>query len=40
MAKKKTAAVVPKLTETEQDLLSHIQHGYQLEGELKNGDSR
>jgi hypothetical protein len=29
--KKKTASVVPKLTETEQDLLSHIQHGYQLE---------
>ena len=31
MAKKKTASPVPKLTETEQDLLSHIQDGYQLE---------
>jgi hypothetical protein len=31
MAKKKAADLHPKLTETEQDLLSHIQHGYQLE---------
>ena len=31
MAKKKTANLPPKLTETEQDLLSHIQDGYQLE---------
>jgi hypothetical protein len=31
MAKKKAAGVLPKLTETEQDLLSHIQDGYQLE---------
>ena len=32
MAKKKTVAKVPqKLTEVEQDLLSHIQDGYQLE---------
>jgi hypothetical protein len=31
MAKKKAADLQPKLTETEQDLLSHIQHGYQLE---------
>lgn len=31
MAKKKAANLVPKLTETEQDLLSHIQHGYELE---------
>jgi hypothetical protein len=35
MAKKKAANLPPKLTETEQDLLSHIQDGYQLEGELK-----
>jgi hypothetical protein len=31
MAKKKSANLLPKLTETEQDLLSHMQHGYQLE---------
>jgi hypothetical protein len=34
MAKKKAANLLPKLTETEQDLLSHIQHGYQLEADL------
>jgi hypothetical protein len=38
MAKKKTAGVVPKLTETEQDLLSHIQHGYQLETDSLGGN--
>jgi hypothetical protein len=31
MAKKKVSNVPPKLTEVEQDLLSHIQDGYQLE---------
>jgi hypothetical protein len=31
MAKKKTASLLPKLTEAEQELLSHIQDGYQLE---------
>ena len=31
MAMKKTASLLSKLTETEQDLLSHIQDGYQLE---------
>src|SRR5664279_2369713 len=31
MAKKKAPSLVPKLTEIEQDLLSHIQNGYQLE---------
>jgi hypothetical protein len=31
MAKKKAANLLSKLTETEQDLLSHMQHGYQLE---------
>jgi hypothetical protein len=31
MAKKKDATVPAKLTEVEQDLLSHIQDGYQLE---------
>jgi hypothetical protein len=30
MAKKKVANLPPKLTETEQDLLSHMQNGYQL----------
>jgi hypothetical protein len=29
--KKKTANLLPKLTEAEQDLLSHIHDGYQLE---------
>ena len=31
MAKKKTASALPKLTEAEQDLMRHMQHGYQLE---------
>jgi len=31
MAKKKAANLPPELTETEQELLSHIQDGYQLE---------
>jgi hypothetical protein len=31
MAKKKAANLLAKLTETEEDLLSHIQDGYQLE---------
>jgi hypothetical protein len=31
MAKKKDANPLPKLTQTEQDLLSHIKDGYQLE---------
>ena len=31
MAKKKAGNVPPKLTDSEQDLLSHIQNGYQLE---------
>jgi hypothetical protein len=30
-AKKHAPKVPPKLTETEQDLLWHMQHGYQLE---------
>ena len=37
MAKKKTPNVSPKLTETEQDLLSHIQDGYQLETDSLGG---
>jgi hypothetical protein len=31
MAKKKGANPLPKLTQTEQDLLSHIQDGYEIE---------
>jgi hypothetical protein len=31
MAKKKAANLPPKLTEVEQDLLSHMQEGHQLE---------
>ena len=31
MVKKKSADHLPKLTEAEQDLLSHIEDGYQLE---------
>jgi hypothetical protein len=38
MAKKKAANLPPKLTETEQDLLSHIQHGYQLETDSLDGN--
>ena len=38
MAKKKSASVPPKLTETEQDLLSHIQDGYQLEADSLGGN--
>jgi hypothetical protein len=38
MAKKKTANLLPKLTETEQDLLSHIQDGYQLETDSLGGN--
>jgi hypothetical protein len=38
MAKKKPAGPLPKLTETEQDLLSHIQNGYQLETDSLGGN--
>jgi hypothetical protein len=41
MAKKKAASaasVSPKLTEGEQDLLSHIQDGYQLETDSLGGN--
>jgi hypothetical protein len=31
MAKKKTTAVPPKLTEAEQDMLTHLEQGYELE---------
>jgi hypothetical protein len=38
MAKKKGATPPPKLTETEQDLLSHIRDGYQLESDSLGGN--
>jgi len=38
MAKKKASSVLPKLTEAEQDLLSHLQHGYQLETDSLGGN--
>jgi hypothetical protein len=41
MAKKKAASaasVSPKLTEGEQDLLSHMQHGYRLETDSLGGN--
>jgi len=38
MAKKKAASTPPKLTEIEQDLLSHIQDGYQLETDSLGGN--
>jgi hypothetical protein len=38
MAKKKAPSLVPKLTEIEQDLLSHIQDGYQLETDSLGGN--
>ena len=38
MANKKTSSPLPKLTETEQDLLLHIQNGYQLETDSLGGN--
>ena len=38
MAKKKAANLLPKLTETEQDLRSRIEHGYQLETNSVGGN--
>ena len=38
MAKKKTAGPSPKLTETAQDLLSHMQLGYELETDSLGSD--
>ena len=37
-AKKKDAKLVAKLTEAEQDLLWHIEHGYQLETDSLGAD--
>jgi hypothetical protein len=38
MARKQTANLLPKLTEIEQDLLSHIQDGYRLETDALGGN--
>jgi len=38
MVKKKAASHLPKLKETEQDLLSHIEDGYQLETDSLGGN--
>ena len=38
MAKKKASAAVAKLTETEQDLLWHMEHEYQLETDSLGGN--
>jgi hypothetical protein len=36
--KKKNASPMPKLTEGEQDLLSHLQNGYQIETDSLGGN--
>jgi len=38
MAKKKSANLTTKLTEGEQDLLSQLEHGYQLETDSLGGN--
>jgi hypothetical protein len=38
MAKKQAGAVLPKLTEAEQDLIWHMEHGYKLETDSLGGD--
>ena len=38
MAKKKAASLPPKLTEVEEDLLSHIQNGFELETDSLGGN--
>jgi len=38
MAKKQPGTVLPKLTEPEQDLIWHMEHGYQLETDSLGGD--
>lgn len=39
MAKKKASAAVAKLTETGQDLLWHMEHGYELETDSLGGNA-
>jgi hypothetical protein len=38
MPKKQPGAVLPKLTEAEQDLIWHLEHGYRLETDSLGGD--
>jgi hypothetical protein len=38
MPKKSAAQLPPKLTDAEQDLLSQMQHGYQLETDSRGGN--
>jgi len=38
MAKKKAVTVQPKLAETEQDLISDMEHGCQLDTDSLGGD--
>lgn len=38
MVKKKSASLGPKLTESEQGLLTHIQEGYELETDSLGGN--
>lgn len=38
MPKKKAGATPPKLTEAEQDLIEHMEQGYQLETDSLAGD--
>jgi hypothetical protein len=38
MAKKKVRSILPKLTDTEEDLLSQMEHGYQLETDPLGGN--
>lgn len=39
MPKKKSRAVQPKLTDAEQDLVWHMEHGYQLETDSLGADA-
>jgi hypothetical protein len=38
MPKKKASSIPPKLTEAEQDLLAHVEHGYELETDSLGGN--
>ena len=38
MPKKKASSIPPKLTEAEQDLLTHMEQGYELETDSLGGN--
>jgi hypothetical protein len=38
VAKKQASSVLAKMTDAEQDLLRHLEHGYQLETDSLGGD--